>query len=71
MLLVISSSVCWRNCLAIMIKGTLTRDLRNNLSYVDAPGDLLFGVLEELLGYHDASIVEQDVHISHLHSVMV
>ena len=67
MLLVISSSVCWMNCLAIMIKGTLTR----NFSYVDAPGDLLFGVLEELLGYHDASIVEQDVHISHLHSVMV
>ena len=50
-----------------MIKGTLTQ----NFSYVDAPGDLLFGVLEELLGYHDASIVEQDVHISHLHSVMV
>ena len=57
---------CWYR-LTLVIKGTLTR----KLSYVDAPGDLLFCVLQELLGYHDASIVEQDVHISHLHSVMV
>jgi hypothetical protein len=36
-------------------------------AYVEASDDFFVGVLEELLGNHDAGIVEQDAHIAHLY----